>query len=62
MSDQPQHPIEPSPEHHKDIDEDPHFHDDDELIRQDDVNRPSWRPAARRKPSRKLPTRRHYED
>jgi hypothetical protein len=60
MNEKPEHPAEPQPERHKEF-EDPHFHDDDELVPQDDLERPGHRPA-RRKPSRKLPTRRHYED
>jgi hypothetical protein len=61
MSEQPEHPTEPRPERNKEF-EDPHFHDDEDLVPQDDLDRPSRRPPARRKPSRKLPNRRHYED
>jgi len=61
MNEKPEHPVEPRPERHKEF-EDPHFHDDDELVTQDDVERPGHRAHAKRKTSRKLPTRRHYED
>ncbi len=60
MSEHPEHPIDPRPERHKEF-EDPHFHDEDELVPQDDLDRPGHRPH-RRKSSRKLPNRRHYED
>ncbi len=61
MSEQPEYPTEPRPERHKEF-EDPHFPDDDDLVPQDDVDRPGHHPPARRKPKRKLPTQRHYED
>ncbi len=61
MSEQPEHPPVRLPERHKGF-EDPHFHDDEDLVPPDDVDRPSRRPPTRRKPRRKLPNRRHYED
>lgn len=64
MSEHPELPIEPRPERHKEF-EDPHFHDDDDLVSQDDMEHPGRRlpsSPSRRKPSRKLPHRRHYEE
>lgn len=42
--------------------EDPHFHDDEETPQSDDMRSSGERLPAKRKPIRKLPSRRHYED
>jgi hypothetical protein len=42
--------------------EDPHYHDDDDIVPADDVDHPGHRPPVRRKPGRRLPPRRHYEE
>jgi hypothetical protein len=56
-------PSNPRPRHHSEY-EDPHYHDEDEVVPLDDVERPEApRLPARRKPTRRPPPpRRHYED
>lgn len=42
--------------------EDPHYHDDIEVVPVDDVDHSESRPPVKRKSSRRPPPRRHYED
>jgi hypothetical protein len=52
---------EPQPRRHQEF-EDPHFHDDDEVVSIDEGERQGARPPARRKTLRRPPPRRHYEE
>jgi hypothetical protein len=42
--------------------EDPHFHDEDEVVPVDDVQPRGPNPPTRRKPNRRPPPRRYYEE
>ena len=63
MSDSPTNPDPPRSRPHHEY-EDPHFHDEDLEIQQDDTGHRPNQPPARRKPTRRVPPprRRHYED
>jgi hypothetical protein len=61
MQNSPETPKEPKPRPQRDFD-DPHFHDEEEAVPADDVERYGNRPPAQRKHVRRLPPRRHYED
>jgi hypothetical protein len=61
MGDSPDTPNEPKQRFNKEY-EDPHFHDDEEVVPADDGERHGTR-ATRRKPARRIPPpRRRYED
>ncbi|HYT89720.1 MAG TPA: hypothetical protein VEL76_13515 [Gemmataceae bacterium] len=61
MNDSPNHPNEPHPRSREY--EDPHFHDEEPEIQQDEGGPRPNRPPGKRKPNRKPPPpRRHYED
>jgi hypothetical protein len=58
----PEHPAEPKPRRFQEY-EDPHYHDDEEVVPADDIISRSPRNPPRRKPIRRPPPRRpHYED
>jgi hypothetical protein len=63
MSDAPTNPHESHPRPRQEY-EDPHYHDEDPDIQQDEARRAGAKPPAKRKTPRKLPPtpRRHYED
>src|SRR5437016_6273228 len=52
---------ESRPRRHQEF-EDPHFHDDDEVVPTEDAERQGTRPPARRKTVRRPPPRRHYDE
>jgi hypothetical protein len=57
------HPSPETPKPRKDVEyEDPHYHDDDDILPSDDVEKHGSRPPIRRKLPRKFPTRRHYDE
>jgi len=60
MSDAPSPSKEPRP--HRPEYEDPHYHDDDEIVHVDDSDHPGPRQPARRKPVRRPPAGRRYEE
>jgi hypothetical protein len=62
MSDSPEIPEKPvEPEHFRKREyEDPHYHDDDEVLPPDDEAGRGHRLPVRRKPSRRPPPRRPY--
>ena len=65
MSDSPQTPETPADPRQRRLKEyeDPHYHDEDEVLPSDDVSERGSRPPARRKPLRRpVPRRPHYED
>jgi hypothetical protein len=61
MSDSPPNPEPARPRSHTEY-EDPHFHDEEPEIQQDDTGRRPGPPSAKRKPPRRPPPRRYYED
>lgn len=62
MNDFSEHAPESKPRRHQEF-EDPHYHDDEgEVVPADDVQPHGPRLPMRRKPMRKLPTRRRYEE
>jgi hypothetical protein len=61
MNETPNHPHDHRDPRRKEY-EDPHYHDDDDIVPADDVDHPGHRPPVRRKPGRRLPPRRHYEE
>jgi hypothetical protein len=61
MNETPSHPDDRRDTRRKEY-EDPHYHDEDDIVPADDVDHPGHRPPARRRPNRRLPPRRHYED
>ena len=61
MQDPVETPKEPKPRPQREYD-DPHFHDEEELVPADDVEHRGTRPPARRKTVRRLPPRRRYDE
>lgn len=62
MEPSPDTPSTPRPRLDKEY-EDPHYHDDiDVAVPVDDVDHSESRPPLKRKPSRRPPPRRYYED
>ena len=61
MDDSPETPDEPRPRRHQEY-EDPHFHDEDEVVAPDDGPPRPAAPGKRWPVRRPPPPRRHYED